>query len=479
MAIQSCKVCGTSFDWPYRGRPRATCDIHTPNKGGRTDYRSEGRRVEAPEAIDNLPEDADNTDSNNDVDRSTEVITDDDHRPNFYPGNCHYCERHVPKEGGYRFKVDGKWAVRHTSCFASNADRQTQDADTDNTDNGTEARIVVEHDAKQAGKALGMLEESVLALIRANLPKIDESSVRGIVKSAITEFVVTDLPNQIRAAGVQRIDLYVDNSKVDVPETAHELLPKLIMTLMAGEHVFMPGPAGSGKSTLAMQAAKALGREFYSLSLGPTTQPNKLFGFMNATGVFVETPFYWAYRCTCDDETYDPAKCECGHIFLIDEIDNGNAGIVAELNQALANGYAAFANGMVRMGRRFVCIATGNTFGNGPDAKFVGRNKLDAATLDRFTKLEVTYDEALETRLAMAWATDDTEAECKRWIELVQGARKRAADNDLQVVISPRTTIAGCRLMRNGLSFEDCVSMRLTAGMKADAVDVVMGKGGY
>lgn len=314
--------------------------------------------------------------------------------------------------------------------------------------------LIRERDETKSSQSVGMLESVMLDLIKANMPKIDESSVKSIVDGAISQFVAHELPAQIRSAGVERIELAINGEVKPLPDTAHKMLPKLIQVLSTGEHVFMPGPAGSGKSHLAEQAAILMEMDFASLSLGPTTQPNKLFGYMEATGNYVSTPFRKVY--------------ENGGIFLLDEMDNGHPGILAELNQALANGYAAFADGMVRVHNTFRCIATGNTFGKGPDRLFVGRNILDAATLDRFTTVEVAYDEALETKLAMAYATDGTQVEIQRWVSYVQQVRANAADRKLAVIVSPRSTIAGAKMLAVGMSVEDAKEMRLFAGIKED-----------
>ena len=49
----------------------------------------------------------------------------------------------------------------------------------------------------------------------------------------------------------------------------------------------------------------------------------------------------------------------------------------------------------------FICIAAANTVGLGADRQFSGRNKLDAATLDRFAigKIMMDYDPEVEMQL--------------------------------------------------------------------------------
>jgi MoxR-like ATPase len=227
-----------------------------------------------------------------------------------------------------------------------------------------------------------------------------------------------------------------------------------VAVLAQGLNVFLVGPAGSGKSTLAHQAADALGIAFYALSLGPTTPTSKLFGYMDAQGRYVSTPFREAY--------------EHGGVILLDELDNGHPGLVAEINQATANGYCAFADGMVKRHADCRIVATGNTFGRGPDRLFVGRNILDAATLDRFVTMEVLIDSRLEARLARGFATDENRATIDGWIEYVQKVRGKAEELKLPVVVSPRATIDGARLLAAGLEPERVKEIRLFAGIGTD-----------
>lgn len=91
---------------------------------------------------------------------------------------------------------------------------------------------------------------------------------------------------------------------------------------------------------------------------------------------------------------------ENGGVFLLDEVDASDPDALTASNSALSNGMAAFPDALVRKHEDFVAIAAGNTFGSGADRQYVGRNQLDAATLDRFTVFEVDYDEMLELEIS-------------------------------------------------------------------------------
>lgn len=272
--------------------------------------------------------------------------------------------------------------------------------------------------------------------------RIDEARVREIA-AAVTAEAMAERPGRVQVIRLP------DRADVDLPDTAHRVLPTLITMVAAGLHVFLVGPAGSGKSILAAQAATAQGLKLSALSLGPTTPTSKLFGYRDAQGAYVGTPFRRAY--------------ELGGLMLIDEMDNGHPGLLAELNQALANGHAAFGDGMVRRHEDFRLVATGNTHGLGPDRRYVGRNALDAATLDRFALLQVPYDEDLEERLTLAQGARPALA--RQWLWHVRRVRASVDALNLNVIVSPRASIEGARLLATGMDWDRVLEARLIGNL--------------
>jgi MoxR-like ATPase len=198
--------------------------------------------------------------------------------------------------------------------------------------------------------------------------------------------------------------------------------------LSSGQHCYLVGPAGSGKTTAAEKCAAALGLNFYCQSVGAQTTQAQLLGFINATGQYVPTHFRQAY--------------ENGGLFLLDEIDAGNANVLTALNAALANGICSFPDRMVKRHENFLCVAAANTFGTGADRQYVGRNQLDAASIDRFAFLEWPYDEKLESQLAGN----------EEWTGYVQKIRKAVAALKIRHVVSPRASIQGAKLLSAGMN---------------------------
>lgn len=225
-----------------------------------------------------------------------------------------------------------------------------------------------------------------------------------------------------------------DGSKHDVGRV-HKGFDDLLTVVSCRLHAFLVGPAGSFKTTTAHRVADALGLAFSSLSICQQTTQVSLLGYMNATGGYVTTEFRKRY--------------EEGGVFLLDEIDNGNANVLAVLNSALANGECAFPDGMIARHPDFRLIATANTYGNGGNAQYVGRCQLDAATLDRFAFLDWQYDEELEREIAGNDA----------WTDRIFALRRAAASLGSRLIISPRATFEGAAL--------------LAAGMKRDRVEEI------
>ncbi len=236
----------------------------------------------------------------------------------------------------------------------------------------------------------------------------------------------------------------------EVHGVTHWQLPQIITWVAADVPVWLWGAAGGGKTHLGRQIADALGLAPHILSIDPTTTVGKLIGYRNlATGAFVEGLLYGPFKA--------------GGLVLLDEIDTGDPGILAALNALLANHHYLFPNGeTVERAPSFRVIAGANTKGCGAVAGYTARNRLDAATLDRFAVIELIYDEGLEAALALGqpkeggltWAksesaTDDT---CRRWVTYVSTVRKAVGTS---VLVSPRASILGTRALRAGIGAEE------------------------
>lgn len=276
------------------------------------------------------------------------------------------------------------------------------------------------------------------AFMSAMAPAVDASQVHAIVDERLRGLV---LPVQVEVTrnGITK----------QVEGLCHKRLPVVITILSTGKHVMMVGPAGTGKSHIASQAAEALGLESYSISLSPQTPTSAILGYCTATGDYVRSLFREAY--------------ENGGVFHFDEVDNSHPSVLAVINAALANGHMAFPDGMVKRHADFRCVASANTYGNGPDRAYVGRQAMDMATKDRFEIVDIPVDEALEEALCMSTGLDGTKV--RTVLAHVRYLRAAAVGYKLPLSFSPRRSHGACTLLQAGMSVKDVTEMSIRRGI--------------
>jgi len=246
-------------------------------------------------------------------------------------------------------------------------------------------------------------------------------------------------------------------------EGAHRDLPKLVARLNAGMYVLLTGPAGTGKSYMAHDAAKALQVPCYDLSVTMQTQEWKVAGAHSAV-VFIRGTIREAY--------------ENGGVLLIDEFDNGSPNFLAGLNLLLSSDTYTFADGVtVNRHPQFYVVGTANTIGEGGTAQYRARQALDAATLDRFTFMFVDIDPAIEEMIAAQYLADATMR--ADLLKLVRVSRLNGAQNNLRVVITPRATLDGAKMLALGESMENVIRDRITRGCSPDVAEKILEGTGY
>lgn len=229
--------------------------------------------------------------------------------------------------------------------------------------------------------------------------------------------------------------------------TQHIQFENLLKYVQTKVNVYLVGSAGSGKTTAAKNIATALDIPFYFT--GAIASEFKLTGFINAQGTIVSTEFRKAY--------------ETGGLFLFDEIDASYPQAILAFNAALANDFMDFPDKKVERHKDFYCIAAANTYGSGADREYIGRNQLDAASLDRFVFFDWTIDEDLERELA----NNET------WVNYVQKVRKAAKKLGIRFVISPRASFYGATLLEAGIDRKEVEKNVLWKGLDQATVQQV------
>ena len=216
------------------------------------------------------------------------------------------------------------------------------------------------------------------------------------------------------------------------------------------KNIMLVGGAGGGKTHLCKQVADALKLDFYPFSVGLQTTKSDLMGFINAAGVYVSSPIRKAY--------------ENGGVLLLDEFDAAHAGVVTILNSLLANGEVSFPDKTVQKNEKFVCICACNTYGKGANIDYIGRNRLDGATLDRFIVLDVDYDKDLEKLLTRN----------DKWHKIVAKIRDNIQKQGIKMIVSPRASMDGADLLDAGFEPERVLDMVIFKGCGDDISKKIM-----
>lgn len=229
----------------------------------------------------------------------------------------------------------------------------------------------------------------------------------------------------------------------------HELFEPLLKLVNNKVPVMLVGEAGTGKNHTAEQVAKALELEFYFT--GSVTQEYKLTGFIDANGIFQETQFYKAFTK--------------GGIFFLDEVDASTPEALIILNSALANGYFDFPNGKVFAHENFRVIAGANTNGKGADAIYVGRSRLDGASLDRFAVMEFNYDIKIENSMV---------GENVFIADLGRMIRAIVKDKGISHIVSPRAMKYANIMYQADFKWDEILKMTFLKGLSRDDKNMII-----
>ena len=247
----------------------------------------------------------------------------------------------------------------------------------------------------------------------------------------------------------RRVEIVLPDRKVQLDGVQHEKFETIFKFVAMDEPVYLEGPAGSGKNVICKQVAKALGLNFYFSNA--VTQEYKLTGFTDANGVFHESQFYKAFRN--------------GGLFMLDEMDASIPEVLVILNAAIANRYFDFPApiGYVEAHPDFRVVAAGNTFGNGADYDYVGRNQLDAASLDRFAVVRVDYSPAIEE----ACANGD-----ENLLEFCRAFRKACMEGGIHAVVSYRA-ISRMAKLSACMDIKEIIDTCLVKGLEVDSLNAI------
>lgn len=236
-----------------------------------------------------------------------------------------------------------------------------------------------------------------------------------------------------------------DLPEVEVGGYKPEFLDDMIINAKLGLNTMLVGPAGAGKTTASELLAKALNLPFAHVNLTAGASETWLFGRQTLNG-FVEGSFSKTYRE--------------GGVFLADEMDAADSNLMLSINTAIAGQsmYNPILGEQIKRHKDFVFVAAANTFGKGGSYQYTGRNRLDAATLDRFVVMEIDYDKNLERSLI------GNEKLLNFWHDMREELKKLGSSE----VLSTRSLISTDKRVQAGIDVNKCLD-QLTAAWSEDA----------
>jgi len=274
--------------------------------------------------------------------------------------------------------------------------------------------------------------------------KLGEFDIEGQVKAMLEETAK-------KASKVLTVKLEGEEGEGKKFPLVHNQFEDLLSVVAVGENVMITGGAGLSKSTAVEQASEALGLDLVPMSFSNQTTKTDLFGFVDANGIYRMSGFVDAF--------------ENGKLFLGDEMDACSANVFVLLNSAIENGFLLTPdNREIRAHENFRFVGTANTNGRGAKDGFTARNKMDIASLDRFVTIEWYLDEELEQKIT----SNDG------WLAIVRKCRDIAEKQLDNVVITPRPSYKGAKLLKAGIDIEKVIEWTLVKALGQDERDVLL-----
>jgi hypothetical protein len=278
------------------------------------------------------------------------------------------------------------------------------------------------------------------------------------VDRKLSEFHNETSPNTPNTPNaVTRVEVRTPTQVVTKDGLFHQCFGDLVHMMSIGQHAYLPGPPGSGKSHAVKQAAELLDAHYVEISMSPDMPESRIWGGRTPDG-YIETPVLEALRHAMQF----PDKLVT---IFVDEMDAGRAGLFVGMNSAMANRRVTAPNGdHLTWGDNVVFVGAANTFGTGPTAEFAGRNKLDAATLDRFAYIPWDTDPIMEQAVVRSFLYDDNDRLADAWLDAWTTLRGNVQTYGLKMFVTMRGARNGARLLASGLDLHK--AMMLTIGNK-------------
>lgn len=338
------------------------------------------------------------------------------------------------------------------------------------------ATAVTTHSPEVAALALE-IEEHEIPTVGAMPDMAEMERIEGIAKLIGVTLTVNPMMHYDAAAkAVEVAHKYRDDIRalkkgicnVKVQPTAGVVAmdwhDRLATDAKLGRTIAVRGPAGNGKSLGVRTALEAMGFNVYHLDCTDSTTAEMLVG-----GLMPQSNGGGGIDMVFRDGVITRAFADAKGAIQLDEFDALDPRVAMVLQSALhraAPGKTRFVScpdheegGMEAKG---LCpiVVTMNTWGSGATRDYVGRNALDAASMDRFdTVIDTTY--AKEELILSGTGLDKGTA--RELVKKVQKVRKDIENKNLRIVLSTRRLLDVSESIRIlGLSLEEAFSRDFT-----------------
>lgn len=296
---------------------------------------------------------------------------------------------------------------------------------------------------------LEQLKPEVLNIVNEYAESSEE--VREFLLRNVNESIKEVVEKYVNELGISIRTINItlkDGEVVSNTDLVHEQFEDVLFFAQLKIPLLLTGPAGAGKNVIVKQVAKSLNLHLYRCT---SPQDNFEFkGYKDMNGIFQTTEFYNAFTK--------------GGIFLLDEMDTSISNALVCINDAISNGEFEFTSGVEKMHEDFRIIATANTWGNGRSFEYIGRNRIDGATLDRFVGINVTYDKSLEQTL---YPDNDI-------LEVFWNLREAADDEEIRQIFSTRGIKYSYTAKCNGLDQRKIVKYCVIKSLQKDDLNVLL-----